>query len=585
MRQRVGHLATIGGLCAILLAAIAGVALPPAAQAQERERCFEQTGYCIRGAILDYWQQHGGLEVFGYPISDMRLETIEGTWTGPVQWFERDRLEDHGIDGVLAGRLGAYYLEQQQYRWWAEENRETVVKDNCVYFEETGHNLCEPFLSQWQNNDGLRRFGYPLTGAFVAQVGDWEGLVQYFERRRMEHHPEFAGTPSEILLGNLGRSVLSIFGAPAACTTSVAPELRNSFQRVPFRQQMGCPEQVYRDVPTTTQPFEHGTVLRADLDGETMAFAVSTMPGLFQRSIPDPGAGGEIPAVLGQATAPQSAELATVQRFAHGWLLKMHTADTVYALGPDTTNLTIITHPEFRVGAPRLGGELVVQTHSVDFYRLAGGLTPTEIRAISSAVEESIASGSTMMGSNLEGRVSVRFEPAQTGICAIRGLTFSNDRTIRMFYNPGANLRNIEAILAHEFIHQLQHDFYGVPAHLRSDIILLEGMAMWGSSPYYLNEAGEPRYHANSLRAVEEDLLLPLTTSLEADCRTTTRNFIYDQWASFVEYLLVAYGRERFNEVYASSNGRPAGSSNYQAVYGKSLGELEAEWLEWLVSR
>jgi hypothetical protein len=190
-----------------------------------------------------------------------------------------------------------------------------------------------------------------------------------------------------------------------------------------------------------------------------------------------------------------------------------------------------------------------------------------------------------MMGSNLEGRVSVRFEPAQTGICAIRGLTLSNDRTIRMFYNPGANLRNIEAILAHEFIHQLQHDFYGVPAHLRSDIILLEGMAMWGSSPYYLNEAGEPRYHANSLRAVEEDLLLPLTTSLEADCRTTTRNFIYDQWASFVEYLLVAYGRERFNEVYASSNGRPAGSSNYQAVYGKSLGELEAEWLEWLVSR
>ena len=31
--------------------------------------------------------------------------------------------------------------------------------------------------------------------------------VQYFERNRFEYHPEFAGTPNEVLLGLLGSEV------------------------------------------------------------------------------------------------------------------------------------------------------------------------------------------------------------------------------------------------------------------------------------------------------------------------------------------------------------------------------------------
>jgi hypothetical protein len=32
--------------------------------------------------------------------------------------------------------------------------------------------------------------------------------VQYFERARFEYHPEFKGTPHEVLLGHLGRLAL-----------------------------------------------------------------------------------------------------------------------------------------------------------------------------------------------------------------------------------------------------------------------------------------------------------------------------------------------------------------------------------------
>jgi hypothetical protein len=84
--------------------------------------------------------------------------------------------------------------------------------------------------------------------------------------------------------------------------------------------------------------------------------------------------------------------------------------------------------------------------------------------------------------------------------------------------------------------------------------------------------------------AYEAGALLPLTTDLSADCRTTTRNNIYNQWASFTEYLLLTYGREQFDAVYRNSTGRPPGSAAYQAIYGKTLSELEAEWLAWVAA-
>ena len=81
---------------------------------------------------------------------------------------------------------------------------------DCEFFTETGHNLCEPFQAYWGDNGGLPVFGYPVTEAeneMNLDLGQ-EFLTQYFERERMEHHPDNAGTPYEVLLGRLGNEVL-----------------------------------------------------------------------------------------------------------------------------------------------------------------------------------------------------------------------------------------------------------------------------------------------------------------------------------------------------------------------------------------
>jgi hypothetical protein len=67
--------------------------------------------------------------------------------------------------------------------------------------------VCGNLLAYWNANGGLQRFGLPLTELHEELIEGKPYQVQYFERRRIEYHPENAGTPYEILLGLLGRLV------------------------------------------------------------------------------------------------------------------------------------------------------------------------------------------------------------------------------------------------------------------------------------------------------------------------------------------------------------------------------------------
>jgi len=78
----------------------------------------------------------------------------------------------------------------------------------AVYFPQTKHAVGGAFLKYWLNSGGLSRFGFPVTEE--TSIKDNTGkmiTVQFFERVRMEYHPENAGTPYEVLLGQLGKEL------------------------------------------------------------------------------------------------------------------------------------------------------------------------------------------------------------------------------------------------------------------------------------------------------------------------------------------------------------------------------------------
>ena len=175
---------------------------------------FTQTSHNLGGAFRTYWEQHGGLAIFGYPISEV---FSEGGYS--VQYFERNRFEYHPENKgtpseVLLGLLGRTITAGRE----TEAAFQSIVAfpdgPNRRYFNATGHSLNFGFKYYWEQHGGLAQFGYPISEEFT-ELNPADGkiyTVQYFERARFEYHPEFKSTPYETLLGLLGWQLVKARG-------------------------------------------------------------------------------------------------------------------------------------------------------------------------------------------------------------------------------------------------------------------------------------------------------------------------------------------------------------------------------------
>lgn len=200
-----------------LLAALFASAAP--AEAQQRA-CFAETGHCIGGRFAQYWQQNGGLAVFGYPLTDEMTEQDR-----TVQYFERQRFELHSENAapydVLLGVLGEEIVQQEG------THSHPIAPGplaGCLWFPQTHHNVCDQppasgFKQYWITHglefdgragksyeESLALFGLPVTEAFQRTINGEMLEVQWFERARFEWHPSNVD-PYRVLLGRLGAEV------------------------------------------------------------------------------------------------------------------------------------------------------------------------------------------------------------------------------------------------------------------------------------------------------------------------------------------------------------------------------------------
>jgi Tol biopolymer transport system component len=228
LRQCVGLL--------LILVALTIPATPNATTAQTDQRCFEETGFCIEGRIREYWEQNGGLDVFGFPIGEQYAEDIEGQ-TLQVQWFERNRLELHPENDppydVLLGRLGVDVLEAQGRDW--QSFPKSGEQSGCQYFAETDQSVCGDILTTWRASgleldgqpgkrveENLALFGLPISPLQEEEINGQTLQVQWFERARFELHPE-NDPPYNVLLGLLGSELHGESAPPAADEPSTPP--------------------------------------------------------------------------------------------------------------------------------------------------------------------------------------------------------------------------------------------------------------------------------------------------------------------------------------------------------------------------
>ncbi|HIE37850.1 MAG TPA: hypothetical protein EYH30_11465 [Anaerolineales bacterium] len=205
-----------GSIGMVLLLAAGALLAPPAVAApglqppfpEGRSEYFYSTGHYVKGPFLDFFNRHGGVRIFGYPQTEVFYDSRVGLW---VQYFDNARMEWHPENphpykvqlGLLGELLGHRYPPIPASR----VPRGTPFRR---YFPETGHSVSFAFLVFYDSNGGLDIFGYPISEPMVENGR----IVQYFQRARMEWHPE-RPRDERVVLGALGRAYIQRFGVPA----------------------------------------------------------------------------------------------------------------------------------------------------------------------------------------------------------------------------------------------------------------------------------------------------------------------------------------------------------------------------------
>ena len=203
--RRLMRLSVVASIAALI--ALSGFGYSPAgASPLGPDRVyFPQTGHYLSYGFLEYWQANGGIPIFGYPLTE---EISRNGVT--VQYFERAVFEYHA-DAPVGWKVQLERLGAEQT---ASRTGETPFKPvsatsdaSTTFFPQTGHRLAFGFRDYWQDNGGLRIFGYPISEEF--QENGY--TVQYFERARFEYHP--SNPPAyQVQLGLLGSTAASMAG-------------------------------------------------------------------------------------------------------------------------------------------------------------------------------------------------------------------------------------------------------------------------------------------------------------------------------------------------------------------------------------
>ncbi len=200
--RRIRWLFTLALVAAALTGACLVQAQSPASQ------YFPQTGHSVQDDFLRFFNTRGGLEIFGYPLTEAFVESGR-----LVQYFQKVKMEAHpenpdprkvelGLVGIQLGYAAPPIpaaeipLSNDPYR---------------RYYSETGHTVVYAFLNYFDARGGLAIFGYPIT-EFERENGRF---VQYFQRARMEWHPELP-SDKRVQVGNLSEIY---------ATTQLSPDL------------------------------------------------------------------------------------------------------------------------------------------------------------------------------------------------------------------------------------------------------------------------------------------------------------------------------------------------------------------------
>ena len=140
-----------------------------------------------------FFEQNGGLRIFGYPLTEAYLESDGGRL---IQYFQRLRLEyDRSLDQVFVTPLGRWALPEEQVLAYAPGSSPTEKEVQSELL------IRDAFLAFYEANGGEELFGQAISD----ELEDGGRRAQYFENALLEWRPD-APLDYRVQLGHLGEA-------------------------------------------------------------------------------------------------------------------------------------------------------------------------------------------------------------------------------------------------------------------------------------------------------------------------------------------------------------------------------------------
>jgi hypothetical protein len=227
---------------------------------------------------------------------------------------------------------------------------------------------------------------------------------------------------------------------------------------------------------------------------------------------------------------------------------------------------------------PRMPGTLVTQTERLDLYVGKQTFSAAQVEALAPLLEQLLRDNEARFGTTIEHRISIAFyRPAIAPRRGVRGMAYTDSGRAEVFYRPYEDIGRAATVATHELGHHLEAQRYGEAVQRRADTVLHEGLATWITGPRWLANCGASSWKERARQLRDAGVPLRLLTA-----ERSGPDNAYEMWASFVDFLAERYGWEKLDALYRSGRGRAPGSSDYQAVLGKSLEEVAEEWRAWI---
>jgi hypothetical protein len=174
--------------------ALAATAMPSSALGTGG-RYYPETGHTLAAEFVAYYDDRGGLEVLGYPITEAFVDPQSALL---IQYTQAARLE---LVPDLYGAGAVVRLSSLGEALDFGEPQSPPSDDRgCRFFAQSGHNVCHAFLEFYETHGGPSVFGYPISEFTL----EGERIVQYFQGFRLDWRPDAPGG-GRVQVGPLGR--------------------------------------------------------------------------------------------------------------------------------------------------------------------------------------------------------------------------------------------------------------------------------------------------------------------------------------------------------------------------------------------